>query len=177
MLPLSFYGASKLAAEAFISVYAHNFDIRTWIFRFANVVGPRATHGVIYDFINKLSKNPYELSVLGNGNQAKPYIYIDELVEAILFCIEKSTTRYNYYNVGVDSVTTVKKIAELTVKRFNRKITIIYSDKESGWIGDVPHYQYDLTKIHNLGWRAMMTSDEAVERAINEIYAGKKQKV
>jgi UDP-glucose 4-epimerase len=165
--PISLYGAGKLGAEAFISAFSACFGIQSWIFRFPNVVGERATHGAMFDFINKLELNPSELVVLGNGSQSKPYVYVKDLVRGILFGWVNSGNPLNCYNLGVESTTTVRTIAEIVRDEMGLpEASIRYTGGDRGWVGDVPHFRYDLTKIHHLGWRAEMTSDQAVRAAV-----------
>jgi len=173
LLPVSHYGAGKLASEAFISSFVENYDMQAWIVRFPNVVGERATHGVIFDFINKLTKNPNELEVLGNGEQYKPYLYVKDLVEAIVFILKNTYNKINYFNVGVDSRTKVKDIAGMVVDEMGLTAKIKYTGGDRGWIGDVPEFDYDLSKINSLGWRAKISSNEAVKKSIQYIL-GKK---
>nr|WP_321234164.1 NAD-dependent epimerase/dehydratase family protein [uncultured Psychroserpens sp.] len=167
--PASHYGAGKLASEAFISSFVENYGIQAWIVRFPNVVGERATHGVIFDFIKKLNKNNNELEVLGDGEQYKPYLYVKDLVEAILFVWENSSEMLNIYNLGVNSRTKVKDIAALVIEEMKLDATIKYTGGNRGWIGDVPEFNYDLTKVNMLGWKANNTSNEAVRKAIQYI--------
>ncbi|GHV65309.1 UDP-glucose 4-epimerase [Bacteroidia bacterium] len=166
--PVSNYGAAKLASEAYISAFSANYGIQTWITRFPNVVGERFTHGVIYDFIKKLKKNPNELEVLGNGEQIKPYVYAKDLVSGILFVWENSHERFNVYNLGVSSRTKVKEIAQMVIRELKLNAKIVYTGGERGWVGDVPEFKYDLSKIHQLGWSAKYTSNEAVRLAIQK---------
>jgi UDP-glucose 4-epimerase len=137
--------------------------------RFPNVVGERATHGVIFDFIKKLRKDNTRLEVLGNGEQFKPYLYVKDLVEAILFVWLNSDEKLNVYNLGVDSRTKVKDIARMVIEEMKLGAQIEYTGGDRGWIGDVPEFNYDLSKINNLGWRAKNTSNEAVRKAIQYI--------
>lgn len=169
LFPVSHYGASKLASEAFISSFCENYGIQAWITRFPNVVGERATHGVIWDFIKKLKKNPSELEVLGNGEQFKPYLYVKDLVDAILFTFDKTDEKINFYNLGVESRTKVKDIAKMVVKEMGLDSKIVYTGGDRGWIGDVPEFDYDLSKIHALGWEAKISSDEAVLKSVKYI--------
>jgi len=168
LLPVSNYGASKLACEAFISAFSANYDIQVWITRFPNVVGERFTHGVIYDFIHKLRKNPIELEVLGNGEQYKPYVYVKDLVAGIMFVWQHTSERINIYNLGVESRTKVKEIAQMVIDAMGLNARISYTGGDRGWIGDVPEFRYDLTKIHSLGWKADRTSNEAVRLSIEK---------
>lgn len=168
-LPISLYGAGKLGAEGLISAFCGTFDFQTWIYRFANVVGIRGTHGVIVDFIAKLQKNPKELEILGDGKQQKPYLHVSDIVDGILFGFEKSNDQVNLFNLGVDSNTTVTHIAEMVVEEMGlSKVKFNYTGGSRGWAGDVPRFQLDTSKMRGLGWNARYTSDEAVRKAIRE---------
>ena len=167
LMPISFYGAAKLASEAYISAYTSCYGIKALIVRFPNVVGERATHGAMFDFIKRLRENPAELTVLGDGKQIKPYLYVKDLIEGILFAWEKTKTQIEVYNIGVDSATTVTTIANIVVEEMNLKnVKFKYTGGDRGWVGDVPTFKYDLTKIKKLGWTAEKTSDEAVRCAV-----------
>ena len=166
--PVSNYGAGKLASEAFISAFSSNYDIQTWIARFPNVVGERFTHGVIYDFIHKLERNPSELEVLGNGGQCKPYVYVKDLVEGILYITEHTKEKYNVYMLGTDTRTKVKEIAAMVIEEMGLHSKIVYTGGDRGWKGDVPEFRYDLTKVNQLGWKAKYTSNDAVRIAIQK---------
>ena len=166
--PVSNYGAGKLASEAFISAFSSTYGIQTWITRFPNVVGERFTHGVIYDFIKKLHNNPEELEVLGNGEQCKPYVYVKDLVEAILYVIDHASEKYNVYMIGSDSRTKVKEIAAMVIEEMGLNAKIRYTGGDRGWVGDVPEFRYDLTKINKLGWTAPHNSNESVRLAIQK---------
>jgi UDP-glucose 4-epimerase len=166
--PVSNYGAGKLASEAFISAFSSTYGIQTWITRFPNVVGERFTHGVIYDFIKKLRNNPEDLEVLGNGEQCKPYVYVKDLVEAILYVIDNASEKYNVYMIGSDSRTKVKEIAAMVIEEMGLNAKIRYTGGDRGWIGDVPEFRYDLTKINKLGWTAPHNSNESVRLAIQK---------
>lgn len=166
--PVSNYGAGKLASEAFISAFSSTYHIQTWITRFPNVVGERFTHGVIYDFIHKLQDNPTELEVLGNGEQCKPYVYVKDLVEGILYVTEHAREPYNVYMLGAESRTKVKEIAAMVIEEMGLEADIRYTGGDRGWIGDVPEFRYDLSKVNVLGWKAAYTSNEAVRKAIQK---------
>lgn len=166
--PVSNYGAGKLASEAFISAFSSTYGIQTWITRFPNVVGERFTHGVIYDFIHKLQNNPEELEVLGNGEQCKPYVYVKDLVDGILYVIDHANELFNVYMLGTDSRTKVKEIAQMVIEEMGLKAKIRYTGGDRGWIGDVPEFRYDLTKVNNLGWKTPRNSNEAVRLAIQK---------
>ncbi len=169
LFPISMYGASKLAAEGCISAFGENCGIQAWICRFPNVVGERFTHGVIYDFIKKLKKNPKQLEILGNGEQNKPYLYVKDLVEGILFCWKNSKAKMNYYNLGVESRTKVKEIAAMVTEELGLQPKIIYTGGDRGWVGDVPEFRYDLSKVRRLGWKPKLSSNESVRLAIKMI--------
>ena len=166
--PVSNYGAGKLASEAFISAFSSTYGIQTWITRFPNVVGERFTHGVIYDFIKKLHNNPEVLEVLGNGEQCKPYVYVKDLVEAILYVIDHANEKYNVYMIGSDSRTKVKEIATMVIEEMGLNPKIRYTGGDRGWVGDVPEFRYNLTKINKLGWTAPHDSNESVRLAIQK---------
>ena len=168
LLPVSNYGAAKMASEAFISAFSAMYGIQVWITRFPNVVGERFTHGVICDFIRKLQANPNELEVLGNGEQCKPYIYVRDLVEGILYVVEHSQERYNVYMLGPDSRTKVKDIARMVIEEMGLNAVIRYTGGDRGWKGDVPEFRYDLGKVNRLGWHAAHDSDTSVRIAIQK---------
>lgn len=169
LLPISNYGAAKLASEAYISAFCENYGLKAWIIRFPNVVGWRLTHGVIYDFLNRLEKDQSELMVLGDGKQQKPYLYIDDLIEAIERIYEESKDKINYFNVAANSTTTVKKIANIVIKQTRlQNVKITYTGKDRGWVGDVPRFKYDTKKVQHLNWKPSMTSDEAIELSVEQ---------
>lgn len=170
LLPISLYGASKLSSEGFISAFCHLFNIQAWIFRLANVVGPRLTHGVIFDFVNKLKQNPGQLEILGNGRQRKPYLHISDCVNGMLFCLEHSNQPVNVFNLGTSSSTGVINIASMIVEAMGlENVEFRYTGGSRGWLGDVPQVRFDVTKMNRLGWKNKYTSDEAVRQAIMEI--------
>ncbi len=173
--PISLYGASKLAAEGLISAFCHMFDMRAWVFRFANVVGGRQTHGVILDFITKLRKDPRRLDILGDGTQSKAYIHVTDVIDAILFVAEHARDdQVSLYNVATDDYVTVNEIAGSVIAAMKiADVKLRYSGGDRGWKGDVPVVRFDLGKVHALGWRARHSSKEAVERTIGEILEGK----
>ena len=169
LLPASHYGAAKLASEAFISSFVENYRIRAWIVRFPNVVGERATHGVVCDFIEKLRANPGELEILGDGEQCKPYVYVKDVVSGLLHIWHGADQPINVFNLGGNSRTRVRDIARMVAAEMGLHPALHFSGQGQGWIGDIPHYDYDLTKIHKLGWRAARTSDEAIALSIRRI--------
>ncbi|HXG11404.1 MAG TPA: NAD-dependent epimerase/dehydratase family protein [Gemmataceae bacterium] len=167
LFPVSFYGAAKLASEAYIAAAVANFGLQAWIFRFPNVVGERTTHGVVHDFITALEKNPRQLTILGDGKQSKPYLYVKDLIEGIIFGWERAQEPLNYFNLGVESTITVQRIAEIVVEEMGlKRVEFAFTGGDRGWVGDVPRFRYDLAKIHRLGWRAKRTSEEAIRLAV-----------
>lgn len=168
LCPVSNYGAGKLASEAFISAFSSMYHIQTWITRFPNVVGERFTHGVIYDFIHKLQQNPHELLVLGNGEQCKPYVYVKDLVNGILYVTVHASELYNVYLLGSNTRTKVRDIAAMVIEEMGLDARIRYTGGDRGWVGDVPEFRYDLSKINALGWQAAHDSDASVRLAIQK---------
>ena len=173
-LPISNYGAMKLASEACISAAAENFLEKAVIFRFPNVVGTPATHGVIYDFINKISLTPTHFKVLGNGTQQKIYLHIHDLISAMTYLYDNlnSQKQSQIYNIGpADDGVSVKKIAEITANLHNPAPRIEFGSDDRGWVGDIPQFRYSTAKLAKLGWKPKMSSHQAVSRAAKEIYA------
>lgn len=165
--PISYYGAAKLGCEALISAYSYMNDMDALVFRFPNVIGPRLTHGVVHDFIAKLKKNPYKLEILGDGNQTKPYIYVHDLIYAILFFYRKITGGVALYNIGAEGSTSVTAIADIVCKEMGlQDVRYSYTGGTAGWKGDVPRFMYCLEKVHSAGWKAVLTSDEAIQKAV-----------
>jgi len=167
--PISYYGGAKLGAEGIISAFAYMNDMNVLIFRFPNVIGPRLTHGVIFDFVNRLKKDPSHLRILGDGTQSKPYLYVLDLVDAIMrfMNVPKGVA---LYNVGVETRTSVTRIAEIVCNQMGlASIPFEYTGGRGGWKGDVPEFSYDLGKIHAEGWEASMSSDEAVVKTVEMI--------
>ena len=173
LLPISNYGAMKLASEAFISAAAEQSKFDAFLFRFPNVVGTPATHGVIFDFCNKLIMNPLLLDVLGNGSQKKSYLHVSDLVDAMLYLALNLKDKGVFpINIGpLDDGVTVKWIAEEVVKFVSPTARIVYGSESRGWVGDVPKFNYSIDKLINLGWRPKLSSSQAVQRAIVEIAA------
>jgi len=168
--PISYYGGAKFASEAFISAYTHMNDLNTMIFRFPNVIGPSLTHGVIFDFKKKLEKNPHELEILGDGTQTKPYVYVLDLVDAIMMMTKNIPNGVSVYNIGVETATNVTTIANIVCEELGyTDVEYKYTGGNIGWKGDVPKFQFDLTKIHDAGWKSSRTSDDAVRDTVRSI--------
>jgi len=170
--PISLYGAAKLASEGLVTAFCHLFGIQAWLFRFANVVGSRATHGVIYDFIHKLKKNPRELEILGDGRQAKPYIHVSDCVEGMLYGFQHSDGQVNVFNLGNHDVVDVTTIARLLLEPMGLpEAKLKYTGGSRGWPGDVPRICLDTSRMEKLGWKPKYSSEEAIRLALKEILA------
>jgi UDP-glucose 4-epimerase len=170
--PISLYGAAKLAAEGLVSSYCHTFGMAGVSLRLANVVGPRLTHGVIHDFINKLLENPRRLEILGDGSQRKSYVWIGDCIEAILHVLKRvEASRYDVYNVGSEDWVTVSEIADMVMESMRLKsVEKIFTggvENGRGWVGDVKLMNLDISRIKATGWRPMHTSREAVKLSID----------
>ncbi len=170
--PISHYGASKLSAEAFIFSFSSNYGFTSSIFRFANVVGKKGTHGAISDFIKKLGRDRTTLEVLGDGTQKKSYIYVDDCVRGI---IELHGKEDGLFNLGTRGRTTVAEIAEMTVQRYapGAKIKYVGGPGGAGWVGDIKYGGLDITKALRNGWKYEIDSNEAVRKAIEDAGASK----
>lgn len=175
--PVSIYGAGKLASEAFISAFAENYGLNAWVFRFGNVVGRKLTHGVIYDFVHRLRKQPAELVVLGNGQQTKTYIDVEDCVGGILHGFSKSPAgqahaeRFQIFNLSTEGTTSVREIATETVRVLTEgKTQIRYGTSPVGWVGDVAKTRLEVERMHKLGWMPKLDSNAAVFKAIRDYH-------
>lgn len=170
LLPISLYGASKLACEGLISAFCHNYGLQAWIFRFANICGSHGTHGAFVDFLRKLQKNPHCLEVLGDGNQSKPYLHVSDCVQGMLFGWNNAPESVNFFNLGCKGSTAVHNLARQVVAATGlTSVEVAYTGGERGWPGDVPQVQLDCSKLEQLGWSASMSSDEAVSLAARQL--------
>ncbi len=173
-LPISFYGASKLASEALLSAYAHIFEKQVTILRLANVVGGKSNHGITFDFYNKLKKNSSELEILGDGKQTKSYLHIDDLVDGLLLLLNKNNHKVvDIYNIGSSDQVTVTRIAEIIAETMNiRKVKFKFTEGSKdggGWKGDVTKMLLDNSKIKKLGWDVKYNSEKSIKQTIEEI--------
>lgn len=168
--PISLYGATKLACESMISAFRNLFEMQCWVFRFANIVGPKVRktgRTVIGDFISRLQENPEKLVILGDGRQAKSYLSNHECITAMLFAVERAREPLNIYNLGCSDWIQVTDIADMVVSAMGlRGVVYEFTSGEGGWPGDVPRFRLDVSAIGRLGWKAELTSAQAVERAI-----------
>lgn len=175
-LPISPYGAAKLGSEALISAYCNMFKMHGRALRFANVVGPNQTHGVGFDFLNRLIKDNLQLKILGDGTQCKSYIYISDVLDAIELISSKmkSTSYFDVYNVSTTDQITVTEIAELTCETIgldSRAVDFIYSGGDRGWNGDVPKILFNTDKIRGLGWSNRLSSVEAIKASLKGMHS------
>lgn len=162
-MPISLYGASKQAGEGLISSWVGTFGLQAWIFRFANIIGHRGTHGVIFDFIHKLKADPSRLEVLGNGLQEKSYMEVGDCVDGILHVMEKSKDNLNLYNLGSHDTASVKRIAEIVVEETNcLDAKIEYTGGDRGWAGDIPRAMLGIDKMLSTGYDVRYNSEDAI---------------
>ena len=158
----SFYGASKLAGESLIQAYCEAFNFKSWIFRFVSILGNRYTHGHVYDFLKQLNKNSNKLKVLGDGNQKKSYLHIDDCISAMIIAIKKSKNKVNIFNLGTNEYLTVKDSIKVICKTNNLKPKIKFLGGKRGWIGDSPFIYLDCKKIRSLGWKPKFSIKESL---------------
>lgn len=171
LIPISTYGASKLAGEGLISSYCHMFGMRGRVFRFGNVVGPRQTHGVGFDFVRALLADPSRLRILGDGSQSKSYIHVFDVVEAVLHAAA-APGPFHAYNVATGDYVTVKEIAELAVERVGLSVADVrfeFTGGDRGWKGDIPIVRLKTDRIRALGWSPIRSSKEALRSAVDAI--------
>ena len=165
-LPISLYGASKLACEGLVSAYSELYGMKSWIYRFANIVGHRSTHGILFDLVAKLNKNPKRLEVLGDGKQKKSYLLVEECVDGMVYGFKHAKDRVNYFNLCAEDQITVKRIVEILLEETRLpNVKIKYTGGESGWKGDVPVFLLANKKMAKLGWKPKHSSEEAVRAA------------
>jgi UDP-glucose 4-epimerase len=170
--PISTYGASKLAGEALLASYSFMFGLKCLAFRFANVVGPKQTHGVGYDFVRRLRQTPDHIEILGDGNQSKSYIYVQDVVNAVLLCEEKTESGFDVFNVSTYDFVSVTEIAAIVISELgldHRKVEKIYTGGDRGWKADVPIVRLSPAKISKLGWAPLSNSRSAIEKAVHEM--------
>jgi UDP-glucose 4-epimerase len=170
LFPISLYGASKLACEGLITAFSHNFGMKSWIFRFANIVGINGTHGALYDFILKLKKDRTALEILGDGKQAKPYLHVSECIDGMLYGYRHSKNEVNCFNLTGEGVTSVVEIADIiTGEAGLSDVKYIFTGGTGGSAGDVPFVIMNGTRLADLGWKAKLHSREAVMHAAREL--------
>ncbi len=169
--PISDYGAGKLAEEGLVSTYAHSHDLRAWVYRFANIVGPRLRGAVVPDFVEKLHADPDRLVVLGDGRQEKSYMHVGECLDAIVHVVEHADDELNLYNLGTRTTTSVDRIADIVTEEMDVDPAYEHTGGERGWTGDVPRMRLSVEKLAALGWEPSQSSDEAIRQATQELLA------
>jgi len=167
--PISVYGAAKLAEESLISTYAHSHDLQSWVFRFANIVGPRLRGAVIPDFSEKLRENPDSLTILGDGRQQKSYMHVSECVDAMQFAVANADDAHNVFNLGTRTTTSVDRIADIVADEMGIDPDYEYTGGDRGWTGDVPRMRLSIEKLAALGWEPDDSSDDAVRQSAREL--------
>ena len=169
-LPISLYGASKLASEGLITSFSGTFGIQSWIFRFANIIGERGTHGVIFDFIHKLKNDNTRLEVLGNGLQEKSYMEVRDCVKAIMHIFSNENKPVNLFNLGSHDTCSVKRIAEIVVEQTGFKdVSIEYTGGARGWAGDIPRAMLSIEKMLSTGYDVGYDSEAAVRHTAKSL--------
>lgn len=173
LTPVSTYGASKLAGEALIASYCAMFGFIACAFRFGNVVGGRQTHGVGFDFVRRLSSNPFCLRILGNGRQSKTYLHVSDVIDAVLAAFTQTRSGFAVFNVGTGDSITVTEIADIAVQclGLNPRPFFEYTGGERGWQGDVPVVRLDTRRIRALGWQPRLSSRQAIYLSLKELIA------
>ena len=165
-LQTSFYATSKLAAEGLISAYCEAFGMKSWIFRFVSILGERYTHGHVFDFYKQLLRHPETLHVLGNGQQRKSYLYVQDCVNAVLLALERADSKINIFNLGTDEYCTVDDSISWITASLGLSPRRTYAGGERGWVGDSPFIFLNCCRIRCLGWQARLSIREAVERTV-----------
>lgn len=170
--PISLYGASKLSCEALISSYCHTFEMQSWIYRFANIVGERGTHGVLVDFIKKLQEDPRHLQILGSGNQRKSYLEVKDCAEAMVHCVDRTDEETNIFNIGSSDFVDVTRIADIVAEEMGLSdVEYRYTGGVDGrgWKGDVKVMLLDIDRIRELGWMPRQGSEGAIRTAVRAL--------
>jgi UDP-glucose 4-epimerase len=167
----SLYAASKLAGEGMLAAYSEGFGLKTYIFRFVSILGPRYTHGHVYDFYRKLSADPSQLTVLGDGRQKKSYLHIDDCISAMLTVVEKAQDKVNVFNLGTDEYCEIANSIRWICEEMGVKPNLSYTGGERGWIGDNPFIYLDTRKVRALGWKPEFTIEQGVRGTLNWLKA------
>ena len=167
--PISEYGAGKLAEEGLISTYAHSHGLQAWVFRFANIVGPRLRGAVVPDFVEKLRDDPDKLVILGDGRQEKSYMHIEECLDAMVHVVEHADDSLNTYNLGTRTTTSVDTIADIVADEMGLDPAYEHTGGERGWTGDVPRMRLSIEKLSALGWEPAQSSDDAIRQSVREL--------
>ena len=169
----SLYGASKLYCEGLISSYCEGYNLQSWIFRFVSILGPRYSHGHVFDFVKNLLKNPNKLKILGDGKQRKSYLHVFDVINAIKIALKKSNQKVNIFNLGHNNYINVNKSVKIIEMMMDLKPRKFYTGGKSGWIGDLPFVFLDNKKIKNLGWRPKITITQGIKDTSNWLIKNK----
>jgi len=173
LIPISPYGASKLACEALLFSYCHTYGIKGRIFRFANIIGRRSKRGAVWDFVNKLKKDRRNLEILGDGSQSKSYLHVTDCINSIFFCLTSVKNTTEIFNIGNDDEIDVMSIAKIVCDSMNLSNVNIQTtggvDNGRGWIGDVKKMNLDISAIKKMGWKPNFTSSQAIELTAKEL--------
>jgi len=169
LIPVSMYGATKLSAEAMIYAYSNFFDIQVWVLRPANIIGPRLTHGVVFDFIKRLRKDPKKLKILGDGKQSKSYLYVSDVINGINLVTKKSKKKVNVFNIASNSFITVNAIADIITREMKLKPKRSWTGGRIGWKGDVAKVRINNGNITKIGWRPKYNSKQAVQKTVRVV--------
>lgn len=165
--PISNYGASKLSCEGYVSSYSSSYGVKATVLRYANIYGERSSHGVMFDFYNKLRKNPHSLEILGDGNQEKSYLHVSDCVEASVMAFEKQSRLYDVFNIGSREKNTVNEIVKLVSGKMDVSPELKYTGTTRGWVGDVRFMLLSTEKIESLGWSQNISLQEGVDRYLD----------
>ncbi len=172
--PVSMYGATKLGAEGLVSAFCHLFDMRAWMLRPANIIGPNATHGVVFDFVRRLKEDPKHLRILGDGQQSKAYLHVSDVLAAMFVVLAKAKDRVNVFNLSSNSYITVNAIAKIILTEMKlKKVAVTHTPGKIGWKGDVPIVRLNNRKLAKLGWRAEYDSAQAVRATVRALLESK----
>ena len=169
----SLYGASKVSAEAIIAAYSEAYNLQSYIFRFVSILGPRYSHGHVYDFLNQLLKDSKTLNVLGDGNQKKSYLHVSDCIRAIWMSMRIFKKKVNIINLGTSEYLTVKESIKIICKKLKVKPKLIFNGGKRGWVGDNPFILLDIKKIKSTGWKPKYTIKNSVENTIDYIIRNK----
>ncbi len=166
--PISNYGAAKASSENYIMSYSNLYGIKSVVLRYANIIGPKSTHGITYDFYNKLKKNPKELEILGDGNQKKSYLHVKDCVNATILAAEKSSKIFDIFNVGSKEQISVKEIANLITKEMGLEdVQFKFTGGNIGWPGDIPQMLLSIEKLKSIGWKPTFNIKESIIDTLN----------
>jgi UDP-glucose 4-epimerase len=166
----SLYGASKLACEGMVTAYAEAFDMKVWIFRFVSILGPRYTHGHVFDFYKQLLEHSDKLTVLGNGHQKKSYLHVSDCISAIHIALNSASSSVNIFNLGIDGYCEVRDSVGWIIDELGLKPKITFGTESKGWVGDNPLIYLDTRKIQGLGWIPRYSIEESVRDTVSYMH-------